>query len=118
MKPGTVVALALAGLSISTSTPPQQYSYVGKKCTSAGGLTVLVGGAEIGTVADSDFAVGSSCTVIPPATGVASSLALRCYVDGSNNARIVATTGVVLGVAQGAATWCVEVRTVDPAFVE
>lgn len=117
MKPGTIAALALAGLSISTSPRPQQYSYVGKKCVAAGGLTVVLGGAEVGVVADSDFAAGSPCTVIPP-TGVANSIALRCYVDGANNARIVASTGIALGVSQGAATWCVEVRTVDPAFVE
>lgn len=117
MKPGTIAALALAGLSISTSAPPQQYSYVGQKCTSAGGLTVVLGGAEVGTVSDAEFDDNSGCTVIPPA-GVANSIALRCYVDGANTAHIVASTGIALGVSQPAATWCVEVRTVDPAFVE
>lgn len=117
MRPGTFAALALAGLSISTYPQPQRHAYVGKKCVAAGGITILIGGGEIGTITSSNFASGAACTVIPPA-GVSNGVALRCHVDGANTAHVVASTGVALGVSLSAATWCVEVRTVDPAFVE
>lgn len=107
----------LGGLDFGAGRAAERYSYVGKKCTSMSGLSVVLGGAEVGTIEDADFAQGAACTVIPP-TGLANSVALRCYVDGAQTAHIVASTAVALGVAVGAATWCVEVRTVDPAFVE
>lgn len=105
------------GIAYSPGKAPEFYSYAGKKCVAAGGVSVVLGGVKVGTVSDADFATGSSCTVIPP-DGVANSIALRCYVDDANTAHIVASTAVALGVSQGAATWCVEVRTVAPGFVE
>ena len=118
MRPGTLAALALAGLSISTTTQPRRYSYVGKKCiTNPGGVSVVIGGATVATISDPDFTSGSSCTVIPP-SGVAASIGLRCEVDGSGNSAIKANTGVALGVTAPGGVWCVEVRTVDPGFVE
>jgi len=105
------------GLASTQGRGPQHYTYVGKKCVAAGGLTIVLGGVQVGTVSDEEFAEGSSCTVVPP-TGVPNSIALRCYVDAVDTAHIIASTGVALGVSQGAATWCVEVRTVAPAFVE
>lgn len=119
MKPGPIAALALAGLSVSSLPRPQHYSYVGKRCvTNPGGISVVIGGATVATIADpDDFSPGSSCTVIPP-SGVAASIGLRCEVDGSGNAVIKANTAVALGVTAPGGVWCVEVRTVDPAFVE
>lgn len=113
------LAAVVGGTLVSTpGRTPQHYSYVGKRCTAAGGLTVVLGGAVVATISDpGDFTAGSSCTVIPPA-GVASSIGLRCDVDSNGTATIRANTGVALGVSQAAATWCVEVRTVAPAFVE
>lgn len=107
----------LSGLQISSTPPPMHYSSVAKKCVAAGGVSVVLGGVEVGTVTSSDFASGASCTVIPP-SGVANSVGLRCYVDGFNTAHVVAQTAVALGVSQPAATWCVEVRTVAPGFVQ
>lgn len=112
-----LVALVLMAADYQHGAQQQHWSHVGKKCVSASGLSVIIGGAEVGTVTDEDFASGDSCTVIPP-LGVANSVALRCYVDNAQTAHIVASTAVALGVSLGAATWCVEVRTVAPAFVE
>lgn len=115
MKPGAMVAIALAGLSISTSAPPQQYSYVGQKCMTKGsGQLLALGGASLGSVADAEFADGSACTVIPPA-GTPASISLRC-VSGGGAAEILASVSVAATAPAG--QWCVEVRTVDPAFVE
>lgn len=110
--------LTVAGLS-SGGQPPQQYSYVGKRCvTNPGGISVVIGGTTVATIPDpDDFTPGSSCTVVPP-TGVSASIGLRCDVDNSGNAVIKANTAVALGVTAPAGEWCVEVRTVSPAFVE
>lgn len=105
------------GIAYSPGRTVERYSYVGKKCVAAGGVSIVIGGTEIGTVADADFAEGSSCTVIPP-SGVTNNIGLRCYVDGAKTAHVVAQTAVALGVSQPAATWCVEIRTVASQFVE
>lgn len=119
MRLGTALLLgALGGSGLSSQADaPERYSSVTKKCSAAGGVSVVIGGAEVGTVTSSSFAAGSSCTVIPP-TGVANSVALRCYVDDSNTAHVVASTAVAIGVSVSAATWCVEVRSVASEFVE
>ena len=114
------LAAMLGGTLVSTpGRPPQQYSYVGKRCvTNPGGISIVIGGATVATISDpDDFTPGSSCTVIPPA-GVSASIGLRCDVDNSGNAVIKANTAVALGVTAPSGQWCVEVRTVDPAFVE
>lgn len=115
-------ALAAALGATFAATPgraPEHYSYVGKRCvTNPGGVSVIIGGATIASVADpDDFSPGSSCTVIPP-TGVAASIGLRCDVDANGTAHIRANTAVALGVTAPAGEWCVEVRTVAAQFVE
>lgn len=113
------VPLLLGAVRYSAGSPPQHYSYVGKRCVSApSGIAVVIGGATVATIADpDDFTPGSSCTVIPPA-GVPSSIGLRCDVSDSGTATIRANTAVALGATAPSGEWCVEVRTVAPAFVE
>lgn len=119
MRVATVIAASVvaAGLSSDPGRTPQHYSYVGKKCAGMSGISVVLGGAEVGAIQDPDFPAGASCAVIPP-TGVSNGVALRCYVDNANTAHIVASTAVAIGVSVGAATWCVEVRDVSPNFIE
>lgn len=97
----------------------ERYSYVGKRCTTIpGGVAVVIGGATVASISDpEDFTPGSSCTVIPP-SGVAASIGLRCEVAAGGTAHIRANTAVALGVTAPSGEWCVEVRTVAPAFVE
>lgn len=117
----SVVLAAAVGstLVVTPGRPPQHYSYVGKRCaTMPGGIAVVIGGATVATISDpDDFSPGSSCTVIPPAS-VPSSIGLRCDVDSGGTATIRANTAVALGATAPAGEWCVEVRTVAPAFVE
>lgn len=114
------MAAMLGGAVVSTpGRPAEHYSYVGKRCaTVPGGVAVVIGGATIASISDpEDFTPGSSCTVIPP-SGVASSIGLRCDVGAGGTASIRANTAVALGVTAPSGEWCVEVRTVAPAFVE
>lgn len=112
-----VVCLAAVILMAADYRPgahQELWSYAVRKCmTTESSTSILIGGVTVGTVAEEDFATGSSCTVIPPA-GVPSSVALRCTVtDGV--ATITASTGLTLGTTAPAGEWCVEVRTA--AFV-
>lgn len=112
------VAVLAAGVSTSPGRPPRHFESVAHKCvTTASGVTVVLGGVEIGTVTSASFPANAGCTVIPP-TSVANSVALRCYVDGANTAHIVASTAIALGVSLSAATWCVEVRKVAAQYME
>lgn len=105
----------LGGLTISSTPTPHHYAYFHHQCVTKGSGTALVaGGASLATVVNADFSQGSSCAVIPP-VGTPPAIALRCEVS-AGSAEILASAPV--SVAAPAGEWCVEVRTVAPAFME
>lgn len=115
MTPLIVAGLLMsAGLS-SGSRGPDTYSTVTRKCvTGVDPITVMVAGDTVTTVSDASFAVGSSCSVVPP-SAVPASVALRCHVETAGNAVVKATTTAAAGAASPGGTWCVEVRAVAPS---
>jgi hypothetical protein len=113
-----LAAVVLMAADYDNGVQQPTWSFVGTKCLTTGSSTsVLIGGTTVGTVTDSDFAVGSFCSVSGP-DGIPSSVAVRCAVGAGGVVSIYASTGLTLGTTAPAGTWCVEVRTAAAAVAQ